>query len=372
MTLRHLRPHPLKRQMSDHMQKRIDRIQQILKSKKLDGVLVSSRPVISYLTGYYGFSDTEREAYLLLTKKSNYLITDARYSEATTSRVSHFTTLERSSEKNLTELLKELAKKEHLKKIAFEDTDIRVSEYAALKKTQITLAPIRLHSLRSVKEIKELQAIQKATKIALKAFKAVKTKITPGIAEIEVAKLLEDEMRKQGATPSFPSIVAFGKNSSVPHHLTGSTKLKKNDVVLMDFGAKWQGYCSDNTRTFFVGNVPSRWKKIYHTVETAQKMAIDYLQSESQNKKGHIEAMVVDTISREYILSQNYQSIPHSLGHGIGLEVHEAPSLSPYTKDLLTDGMVFSIEPGIYIPGKIGVRIEDLFTIKGSILFKIT
>ena len=187
----------------------------------------------------------------------------------------------------------------------------------------------------------------------------------------------------QGAQVAFPSIVAFGENAAIPHHMTGDTRLNKIDVVLIDFGARWKGYNSDCTRTHFVGKVPKKWKKIYETVKASQQAAIDYISKQyqtehqvtkqtSRSNKKAIELSDVDKVARNYITTRGYPTIPHSLGHGIGLEVHESPSLSPQSKDILQDGMVFSIEPGIYLPGEMGVRIEDLATIQNGKLLLLT
>ncbi|MDP3733126.1 MAG: M24 family metallopeptidase, partial [Candidatus Daviesbacteria bacterium] len=204
------------------------------------------------------------------------------------------------------------------------------------------------------------------------AFDFILKKIQSGITEKEIAKELENFIKYKGAVISFPSIVAFGKNSSVPHHQTGDKRLTINDkLILLDFGVKINGYCSDMTRTIFFGKPSGKQRKIYETVLEAQKRAVDFVNKQIKNGK-IIKAKEVDQVAREYIKSKGFFDIPHSLGHGIGLEVHEHPNLSPKSKDILKEGMVFSIEPGIYIQGEGGVRIEDLFVLEKGVLRKLT
>jgi len=352
------------------MTSRLNSLRRLITDNSLDAVLISSQPIISYLTGYHGFSDTEREAFLLITPKTTLLLTDTRYSEATTTAVPHFTTRLLNAENPLSSHIKKVVHASGI--IGFEPDNLTVAEYTKLKKCRRNLQPLDLQNVRNTKDLEEIKNIKKAATTARLALRAIKVKIVPGMTEVEVANLLEQEIRNLGADIAFPTIVAFGSNASVPHHLTGNTKLKKNDLILIDFGAKWNGYCSDCTRTFFIGAVPTEWKSIYRVVESAQREAIIFLKSSILNRKLPITASSVDKISRDFIVSKQYPTIPHSLGHGIGLAVHEAPRLSPTSKDFLSDGMVFSIEPGIYLEGILGVRIEDLFTIQGPRLIKLT
>jgi len=182
----------------------------------------------------------------------------------------------------------------------------------------------------------------------------------------------------KGAVVSFPPIVAFGKNSSIPHHQTGDSILgpesssgREGQIILLDFGVKYDDYCSDMTRTVFFGKPSKEQQKIYETVLSAQQKAVDYINKTLKSGK-KIWASKVDIAARDYIISKGFPTIPHSLGHGIGLEVHEHPSLSPKSKEDLKSGMVFSIEPGIYIPNLGGVRIEDLFVLENQQLRALT
>lgn len=349
---------------------RIKKIRQDLIKKGIDAVLISSTPHIIYLTGYANFSEREREAYLLIGEDFQYIITDARYSEAIKREVPHFNLFERSHTNKLENLLKEL--KDKIAVLGIEENNLTVSEHKFFRKHFKKLKHFSPNSHRTVKNKEEINKIQKACQLGDKTFEYALTKIKIGISEKELAFEIEFFIKKNGADLSFPSIVAFGKNSSVPHHHTDSDTLtNKGQFVLLDFGVKFENYCSDMTRTVFFGQPTGKQRKIYETALEAQKKAIKFINLQTKLGK-MIKASAVDKIAREQIASKGFPTIPHSLGHGVGLEVHEHPSLSPKSKDLLREGMVFSIEPGIYIPGFGGVRIEDLFVITKNGLKQLT
>jgi Xaa-Pro aminopeptidase len=331
-----------------------------LVDKKFDALLVSSIPNIIFLTGFEGFSTQEREAYLLLTKRKNYIFTDGRYSEAA-GKIKNFELIEISSEKKFEDRLKEIVTKEKIKKLAVDENDIKVSEVLKIKKAVGICSDENLiEDLRKVKDGKEIGNIQKACKLGDQVFKYILSKIKSGVTEKEIAHAIEVFILGHGAQIAFKPIVAYGANSSSPHHVSSKRKLKRNEIVLLDFGVKTEGgYCSDMTRTFFAGRASKEQKKVYKTVLEAQTKAIEFIKSSILNHQS-IDGSKVDMIAREYIEGEDYSTIPHSLGHGIGLEVHEKPCLSPKSRDLLINGMVFSVEPGIYIPGFGGIRIEDL------------
>lgn len=352
-------------------QKRIEQFKKDL-GKKLDGVLITSVSNITYLTGYSNFSVEEREAYLLLTKDKSYIFTDARYAEAIKKSVPHFELKEINQKTPLKEIILNLSKKHDLIKIGIEEDDLKVTEHKFFSKHFNSLKKFETQKSRSVKTDEEIKLIKKACQIGDKAFEYILNQIKIGISEKELASKLEIFIKKQdGAALSFETIVAFGPNSSVPHHQTGDTMLKNKNgqFVLLDFGVKYKNYCSDMTRTVFFGPASGKQKKIYEVVLVAQHKAVEYIQ-ENCNKE--IILSKVDKVAREYITSKGFPSIPHSLGHGIGLQVHEHPSLSPKSKDILKPGMVFSIEPGIYLEEFGGVRIEDLFVFDGKKVKSLT
>ena len=349
---------------------KLKKILETISENKLDAALISSVSNIIYLTNYSNFSHLEREAFLLISEKKNYLITDGRYSEAV-SKIPSFELLEISDNNSLDDILKSLSKK--IKKLGVQDYNISLSEGKKLKK-YFKLIPLKdLESLRIIKNENEIQKIKKACQIGDEAFKYIQEKIKSGVTEKEIAFEIEMFIKKSGVDISFPPIVAFGKNSSIPHHQTGNTKLSKNQIILLDFGVKFENYCSDMTRTVFFGKADDKFRKIYNTVLKSQKSAIEQLNNLAINGKSKmVNGKSIDRIARSHIIKNGFPTIPHSLGHGIGIEVHEPPRLSPKSKDILKPGMVFSIEPGIYIPNYGGVRIEDLVTIRKNKLELLT
>lgn len=340
----------------------------------LDAVLISSVSNIIYLTVDFGFSYLQREAFLVITQNQNFLITDGRYSEAV-SKIPGFKLIEISFENSLDKIFENLSGK--IKKIGIEENDLNVSEYRKIRKYFNTANLADLQNFRVIKDYSEVKSIEKACKLGDDAFDFILKKIKKGITEGQLAFELEYFIKREGADISFPPIVAFSKNSSIPHHQSSDQKLKTDNIILLDFGVKYQNYCSDTTRTIFFGKANDKFKKMYNTVLTAQQKAIESLSSHLEggrlNLRSHdsfevslrgIKAKDVDRVARKYIIDQGFPTIPHSLGHGIGIEVHEPPRLSPKSKDILKPGMVFSIEPGIYIPGYGGARIEDLVVIE--------
>ncbi len=349
---------------------RLQNIRQKLKKEKLDGVFISSVSNISYLSGFTNFSKEEREAYLFVGQDFAYIITDGRYSEAVKKQVPHLKLFERGNNKLVEELFKK--HKKEIKTLGIEEDNLTVTEHKVLKKHFKNLKHFNVSNLRSIKNDEELGKIEKACQIGDLAFNFILKKIKVGVSEKEIAHELEKFIKENGAEFSFNPIVAFGKNSSVPHHQTGDKRLTINDkLILLDFGAKVDGYCSDMTRTIFFGNPSSKQEKMYKVVSEAQQKAVEFINGAIKNSQ-ELKAKEVDKVARKYIRSQGFPTIPHSLGHGIGLEVHEHPALSPKSRDILKEGMVFSIEPGIYIEGFSGVRIEDLYVLEKTGLRQLT
>ena len=349
----------------------LSRLAKFLKKNKLDAVLISSHSNIVYLTNYSGFSKEEREAYLLVTKNKQYILTDGRYAQAVDHLITNFELIEISSKLSFENKLKDLAKKNKIKKLGFEPHDMTVLEHKKLSRLfndlpagKAGLNHLTLNSLRSIKTPEEILFIEKACRLGDKTFDYILKKTKLGVTEKEIAFEIEFFIKKHGADISFPPIVAFGKNSAIPHHQTSDKKLTTSDkIMLLDFGVKLNNYCSDMTRTVFFGSANAELKRIYQTVLDAQQKSIEkinILMSQSSN----IPASQIDRAARDYIISKGYKTIPHSVGHGIGIQVHESPRLSPKSKDILKEGMVFSIEPGIYIPGFGGVRIEDMVVLE--------
>lgn len=333
--------------------------------------MVSSAVNINYLTSYSGFSEKERETFLVILKNQQYILTDGRYTQIAKTLIPDFKLIEISPKNSAKKIIKDLMLKYKIKKLGIEEDDLKVSEYKnLLKHYNNTYHYSGVNALRSVKNRDEISKIENACKITDRTFDYILKKIKTGVSEKEIAHKIKLFIRKQGADISFSPIVAYGINSALPHHQPSDKRLTINDrIVLLDFGTKLDNYCSDMTRTVFFGSANAELKKMHETVLNAQKEAIEYLLKVL--RAGPLQgsdplAKKIDRIAREYIISKGYPTIPHSLGHGVGLEIHESPHLSPTSKDVLRIGMVFSIEPGIYIPAVGGIRIEDLVVLEES------
>lgn len=346
---------------------RVKDLQKKLVDEELDAVLISSVSNINYLTGFSNFSKDEREAYIFIGKNFQYIITDARYSQAVKKEVPHLKLFKRGQGRSTEELFKK--HKNEIKNLGVEEDSLTVSEYKVLKEHFKKMKHFNLY--RNIKTDDEVTKIIKACKIGDAAFKFILKKIKKGITEKKLAFEIEHFIKMNGEELSFPTIVAFGKNSSVPHHHTGNSKLENNQFVLLDFGVKYENYCSDMTRTIFFGYPSKKEKNIYETVLMAQQKAVEIVNKTIKEGKP-VRAENVDKAAREYIISKGYPSIPHSVGHGVGLDVHESPHISQKSEDLLIEGMIFSIEPGIYVEGYGGVRIEDLYVIEKNQVRPVT
>jgi Xaa-Pro aminopeptidase len=225
---------------------------------------------------------------------------------------------------------------------------------ASGKKLRWVAAPGATSPLRVKKDSKELEALRGAGHAVAQGFQHIKKIARPGMRECDLAAEFEAYIRKHGATKaSFDSIVAAGENAAFPHYITGNRILRKNDMVLCDIGALVNGYCSDLTRTFFLGSISPLGHKVYDTVARAQKLAI-------QAVKPGVKTAHIDRIARDEIERAGYgRRFIHSTGHGVGVEIHEAPWVGPTSQDTLEPGMIITVEPGIYLQGWGGVRIED-------------
>lgn len=322
---------------------------------KADALFVTCEYLMRYVTGF----GPENGA-VLVDKNGVTLFTDSRYIEAAEKLFAGTeVTPVLWGKRRVADILSDY------KIVAVSFNETKHSDFLALEKIGVKLveADSTLFPLMETKNEWELSCIEKACEIAELAFNDLLPEIKEGMTETEVAALLEYKMRKFGAQgPSFDTIVAFGPHAAVPHHETGSTKLKFGDEILIDFGCKVNGYCSDITRTFLFGDdgKHEEFKKAYACVLEAHNLVQEKLVSGMTG----IEA---DAIAREHLKACGYGELfTHSLGHGIGLNIHERPSLSPKGEQVLCDGMVFSDEPGVYKMGEYGIRIEDTVTLKNG------
>ncbi len=320
--------------------------------RKMPAVLIVSQPDLFYFTGFTG-----QDSWAVLTARKSTVITDGRYTiqakqESPRSRV----VVRRGP---MVQCLAETLKKLKIRRVAVFAEYVTV---AVRDKLTEVVKGVRWKSvsadcvldMRQIKSAEELRRIRKAVKIAQTSFLDVLAILKPGMTEVQVAAELEYRMRSAGADkPAFDTIVAFGKNSAKPHAVTGSTRIRAGKPVLFDFGGRFKGYCSDLTRTVWLGKISARFKEIYTVCLDAQMEAISAI-------KAGVPAARIDQIARKVISRAGYgKYFVHSLGHGIGLDVHENPALHTRSKTILQAGMVVTVEPGIYIPGLGGVRIED-------------
>ncbi len=320
----------------------------VLNACGADAVYASCEYLLRYLTGFVA-----ENGCVIVDQTGATLYTDKRYIEAAEKILAGSDV--RPVLYKQSEVLERLA---GYKKVGISFRETSHVEYLALEKAGVKTADIDsvLHETMSVKESWELEKISVACEIAETAFLKILPEIKEGVEEAELAALLEYNMKMLGAqSTSFDTIVAFGAHASVPHYETGRTKLKFGDEILMDFGCKVDGYCSDITRTFLFGDdrKHGEFKKAYDSVLTAHNLVKEKLVAGITGKEA-------DAIARNYLDKQGYGSLfTHSLGHGIGLNIHEFPSISPKGETALKNGMVFSDEPGVYLAGEYGIRIED-------------
>ncbi len=333
---------------AESIDKRIRAIRHELGKKGINCLLVTKPANVTYTTGFLG-----DDSWVVITKGRVYLVTDSRYTEQAQKECPTCKIIERTN--SLAKAVAKIAGKQKSVAVVAIEKSTSVDEFGQLKKalkTRLKAISNVIENIRSDKDGGEIAAIKTAASISTKALTQTMPYIKPGVTESELAGMLDFQMRKLGAKNGFETIIAFGPNASRPHHQPSKRKLKKPDTVLIDFGAKYKGYCSDITRCFCLGRPTSFYKRVYDVVEQAQAAAIRLI-------KDGADMIEVDAAARQVIAENNLPVYGHGSGHGIGLEIHENPFLKPDGKGRLKAGQIMTIEPGIYIPGKIGVRIED-------------
>jgi Xaa-Pro aminopeptidase len=339
---------------------KLDDIRRELAAQKKLPYLVLDLVNIRYLTGFTG-----SYAALVIDEKDSWLVSDSRYEEYAHSILPDGVRF-MLQKKDLNGALKKLLKRTGDQRLYLEEHGLPVSGYFAMKKD---LAPVSLkpggdavNARRMCKSPDELLVIEKAVALADSCFSHLCTLIKPGVKEWDIAIEIEYYYRKKGCRRSaFDPIVAAGPGSSMPHYSTSMTrKIREGDMVMIDMGCEYQGYNSDLTRTVFVRSVAPEFRKIYGVVRAAQEKAIRAI------KSGMLSG-AIDRVARDAIADKGFGwAFGHSLGHGVGLEVHELPALKSRGKVTLAPAMVLTVEPGIYIPGKGGVRIEDVVAVTES------
>jgi Xaa-Pro aminopeptidase len=331
------------------------KLRRLFDDKKIDAVLITRAPNRRYLSGFDGTA-----GYLFITPGKAVLATDFRYTEQAAQEAPDFAVLRIGG--NLAGWLPGLVSDSGVKNLGFEAADVTFDFHrqllTALKKKNVAakLVPVSVmvESLRAVKEPAEIELIKKASAVTDAAFNDVSGALQAGMTELRIAWELEKSMRENGSQAlPFEIIIASGPEAALPHHKPTGRAIRNAEPVVIDMGAKVGGYATDLSRTVCAGRPDAQFKRVYHIVHEAQAAALSGIRA---GMTGH-EA---DAIAREVIKKARFgDAFGHSLGHGVGLEEHESPRLGPNSKDVLTEGMVFTVEPGIYLPGWGGVRIED-------------
>ena len=336
---------------------RFDKIAARLGEYGLDAMMITSEPNRLYATGFHSTAGMA-----IVTTAGSYFFTDSRYIEAASKRIDNCQILENTREKPMSMLAEEVIARHGIKRLGFEESYTTVEEYDLWReKLSCELVPAAglLGELRAVKDQGEIDTMIAAQRIAEKALTEVLNFIKVGRTEKEIAAFLQYQMLLGGAEKmSFDPIVVSGANSSMPHGVPTDKPVASGDFITMDFGCIYGGYCSDMTRTVAVGSVTEEMDKVYHTVLRAQLEGIAATKAGAAGKTVHEAGAAV-------IREAGYGAyFGHGFGHSLGVEIHESPNASPANDKPLPAGAVISAEPGIYLPGRFGVRIEDIVVVK--------
>ncbi|HET7509715.1 MAG TPA: Xaa-Pro peptidase family protein [Solirubrobacterales bacterium] len=333
------------------MRGRGDRLEQQLAERELDRMLVTELTNVRYLTGFTGTNGA-----CVCGPGVRLFLTDFRYTERAEAEVESWETVTVTADwlKGVAERLEG--------KVGFEDDHMSVRLLEKLKDklgegVEMVAAGGAVEKLRRVKDEGELAAIEEASKLADEVWRWSLERGLAGRSEREVARAAEARIRELGGDPSFPAIVAAGPNGALPHAEPGEREIGRGELVVFDMGAQLDGYCSDGTRTFATGEPGEEARRVYGIVLEAQLASLEAV-------KAGVKGEDVDAVARKIIDAAGHgEHFGHGLGHGVGLEVHEAPRLSLRSDDVLAAGEVVTVEPGIYLPGKLGVRIEDFVVV---------
>lgn len=333
---------------------RTDRIRDKIIKNKLDGFLISNEKNARYLSGFIGESSG---SWVLLTQDDQYLLTDSRFTEQADKQAPYYKKYiwQKPYIKYFTDLIKELK----IKKLGFESDHVSYQVFLKIKEAteNVELIPKSgwVEEKRKIKSKEEIDLITKAANITDKAFSIIINEMKTGMKERDIANRLDFIMRDLGADKiSFDTIIASGVMSSMPHATVSEKVIQSGDIIKIDFGSVVDGYHSDMTRMIVIGKSTDKQKNIFNIVLEAQMKALNAV-------KPGVKCKILDKIARDFITEKGYgENFLHGLGHGVGLNIHEAPFIMKESEDILKKGMVFTIEPGIYIKNFGGVRIEDL------------
>lgn len=330
---------------------------EILHSCTVEAILLTGAANMRYVAGFTG------EGYVYLSEQSAVVVTDSRYTIAAKSECKDFV-VEQWNGRPYYEILKSYVEKDGIKTLGFEEEEMTVSEFQKLQQMLpsqlVAMEPLgeQVTKWRAVKTEEEIDKIRRAEEIGDRAFARCLPELNTGMTEKQVAARLEFYMKEEGADGlSFDTIAASGIHSAMPHAIPTDKKLQEGDFLTMDFGCLYQGYCSDMTRTVIVGRANQKQREIYYTVLLAQKQALERI-------RPGMKGCEVDSLARQVIEEAGYgKYFGHSLGHSVGLYIHEKPCFAPKDETVIRPGMVITVEPGIYVERFGGVRIEDVVVI---------
>lgn len=343
---------------------RVAGLREVMKEQHMEAVWITNDVNRRYLTGFTGSS-----GYVLITLDRAYLLTDFRYMTQAPEQAKDFVVVEHGPSVN--QDLKQLLQEARISRLGFEEDHTSFSTYRKyegdLKPCELVPVSGMVEGLRMFKDSDELKIMKEAADLVDKTFLHMLEVLEPGVSEWDACLELETFMRKHGASgPSFETIIASGERSALPHGAASSKIMQNTEFVTMDFGAIYNGYCSDITRTVFLGQPTAKHREIYDIVLEAQMHTLEQLKPGMTGREG-------DALARDIIVRYGYGDMfGHSTGHGLGMEVHEQPRLSKLSDTILKPGMVVTVEPGIYIPGFGGVRIEDDIVITDTGVRRLT
>ena len=337
------------------LKNKASRLQPFFEKHALDLLLIEHPVNLRYLTGFSG----SEGSLLVSADGSGWFICDSRYTLQANQEVQGYAVVEQSRRRNA---VMELVEGAAARRVGIEGAHTTISDYRAmteiLNPVDLVAIGAELDTIRDIKESAELDQLERVATLASQSLLAVLPRLRPGVVEADFALELEFEMRRRGADAcGFDIIVASGERGAMPHGRASRKAVQAGELVTIDFGAVLDGYHSDETVTVAVGAIDEEQRRVYETVRVAHDLAVAAV-------KPGISCRDLDAVAREHICAAGYGDFfGHGLGHGVGLEVHEKPVVSPRSDALIEEGMVFTIEPGIYLPGRFGVRIEDTVTV---------
>lgn len=343
--------------MNTRHRERVEGVRRRMAEESLEAVFITYLPNVRYLSGFTGSA-----AVLCITPRQAWILTDFRYWEQAARQAPDFT-LYRLPSRRFVEVLPEFLKEiGSPRRVAFESAHLTVDQWMSWREVtpDVEWVPIKdwIEAMRAVKDEEELACIREAARIADATMAYLRRRLRPGMTEREAAWLAEQYLRTHGGDDvAFDVIVASGPNAAMAHHHPGDRRLKVGEPIIVDLGARVDSYHSDITRTFVLGRMPRRFRELYTIVLRAQEVAI-------RNMRAGMPGKEIDALARAVIEEAGYRdAFGHGLGHGVGLEIHEKPSAGPIAEDPVPAGAVLTVEPGIYISGWGGIRVEDMVVI---------